>query len=90
MQLTMFFSRVYIKPMAKNNNSGLWWSIFGLGLLIVLSGYGLFVAFRMSDISKITVHGWVAMGLAVLFTAILAGGLIWLAFYSNSHGYDDD
>ena len=37
-----------------------------------------------------SVHGWVAMGIAGLFTALLTGGLMWLAFYSARKGFDDD
>jgi hypothetical protein len=37
-----------------------------------------------------TVHGYVAMALAVVLTFLLGGGLMGLAFYSSRHGYDDD
>jgi hypothetical protein len=73
----------------KPGSAGLILSIIGLGILLVISGYGVILALKIGGISHITVHGWVAMGLAIVFTALLTGGLIWLAFYSNSHGYDD-
>lgn len=37
-----------------------------------------------------SVHGWIALGLAFFFTATLGGGLMWLAFYSSRKGYDDE
>ncbi len=64
-------------------------SIAGLSLLVALSGYGVFLAFKIGGFSKITVHGWTALSIAVVATAVLTGGLIWLAFYSATHGYDD-
>jgi ABC-type uncharacterized transport system permease subunit len=73
----------------KKSSTPLLLSLLGLGLLIVLTGYGVFLSFKIGGFALITVHGWVALGLAVVLTALLAGGLIALAFYSNSHGYDD-
>jgi hypothetical protein len=61
-----------------------------LGFLVLLSGYGVFVAFRIGRGSHMSVHGYVALGLAVVLTALLGGGLMALAFYSNRHGYDDN
>lgn len=34
-------------------------------------------------------HGWFAMGLGIVFTLGLGGGLMALVFYSARHGYDD-
>jgi hypothetical protein len=64
--------------------------IAGLGVLVLLSAYGVYVAFKMSGGSHMSVHGYVALGLAVVLTALLGGGLMSLAFYSARHGYDDD
>ena len=61
-----------------------------LGFLLLLSGYGVFVAFKIGGGAHMTVHGYVALGLAVVLTALLGGGLMGLAFYSNRHGYDDN
>jgi hypothetical protein len=58
--------------------------------LVLLSGYGVFVAFKISGGVHMSVHGYVAMGLAVVLTLVLGGGLMTLAFYSDRHGYDDD
>ncbi len=61
-----------------------------LGLLLLLSGYGVFVAFKIGGATHMSVHGYVALGLAVVLTLLLGGGLMWLAFYSDRHGYDAD
>ena len=61
-----------------------------LGFLALLSGYGVFVAFKMGKGSSMSIHGYIALGLAVVLTALLGGGLMALAFYSDRHGYDDD
>ncbi|MFI4950010.1 MAG: hypothetical protein ACHP7A_03120 [Caulobacterales bacterium] len=67
-----------------------------LGLAFVfLAGFSLFTGWAFFATSKIG-GGWrslgpiwpyVAGGVAV--TAALAGFLLWLAFYSANHGYDD-
>jgi hypothetical protein len=61
-----------------------------LGFLLLLSGYGVFMAFKIGGWEHMTVHGYVALGLAVVFTALLGSGLMGLAFYSDRHGYDAD
>ncbi len=64
-------------------------SLAALGFLAALSGLGVVAAFQIGGVSRITLHGWIALGLAVVFTGLLAGGLMWLAFFSATHGYDD-
>ena len=46
------------------------------------------LAFKMGG-APIGMHGWIAMGLAVVFSGVCAGGLMWLAFYSSKRGVDD-
>ena len=36
-----------------------------------------------------SIHLWIALALALVFTAALGGGLMWLAFYSSREGWDD-
>jgi hypothetical protein len=36
-----------------------------------------------------SVHGYIALGLAGGVTLLLGGGLMWLAFYSANKGWDD-
>lgn len=70
------------------------WAIMGMSLL-VLAGFAAFTGWAFFATQKMG-HGWsdlapiwpyVVGGVAV--TAILAGFLMWLAFYSANHGYDD-
>jgi len=70
------------------------WTI-GLILLIILGsiaaatiGLSAWRWVTLSDVSM-GIHGWVAMGLGVVFTLGLGGGLMALTFYSSRNGYDD-
>lgn len=70
------------------------WTI-GLLLLITLGliaaatiGLSAWRWVTLSDVSM-GVHGWVAMGLGVVFTLGIGGGLMALTFYSARNGYDD-
>lgn len=38
---------------------------------------------------NMTMHGWIAYGLGVLLSLVLAGGLFFLTFKSARDGYDD-
>lgn len=63
-----------------------------VGLLAMLAFviWGAGMAWKMSGDSKMSIHGWIALGLGLVLTAGLGGGLMWLAFYSSRRGYDDD
>jgi hypothetical protein len=39
--------------------------------------------------APMTLHGWIALSIAVLGTALLSAGLMILAFHSNRSGHDD-
>ena len=39
--------------------------------------------------TEIGLHGWIALGLGVLATLVIGGGLMALVFYSSRHGYDE-
>ena len=58
--------------------------------LVGLAGWGAVAAWRLAGNAPMSIHGWIAMGIAGVFTALLTGSLIWLAFYSARKGYDDD
>jgi hypothetical protein len=47
-------------------------------------------AWGLGGLSKMTIHGWIALGLAFVLTGLLGGGLMFLAFYSARKGYDDN
>ena len=51
--------------------------------------WGFFEAWKISGPVKMSIHGYIALGLAGGVTLLLGGGLMWLAFYSANHGYDD-
>ncbi len=59
--------------------------IAGLSALGVALGV---LAWIIPGQARFTVHGYVALGLALVLGGGLAGGLMWLAFYSDRKGYD--
>jgi Zn-dependent protease with chaperone function len=61
------------------------------GLLVVLLTAVLGVAYVASQIDgTLSAHGWIAFGLGVGATLLLAVGLVALMFFSRRRGYDDD
>ncbi|MDP3173691.1 MAG: hypothetical protein Q8M88_04575 [Phenylobacterium sp.] len=60
-------------------------------LLCAMFGFVLWAFYAMWGLSpaKLSIHGWIAMGLAFVCVGGLTGGLMWLAFYSARKGYDD-
>ncbi len=61
--------------------------------LVAILGFciwGAGAAWKLGGHSPMSIHGYIALTLAFLLTAGLGGGLMWLAFYSSRHGYDDD
>ena len=58
--------------------------------LVALAAWGAWASWRLAGDAPMSIHGWIAMGIAGVFTALLTGGLISLAFYSSRKGYDDD
>jgi len=58
---------------------------------LVLAGVFLAAGWDTPDGPKgteMSVNGYIAMVLGVLFTMALGGGLMFLVFYSNRHGRD--
>ena len=64
--------------------------VTSLGSLLAFTIWGFIQAWRLGGDTRMSVHGWIAMFLAAGLTLGLGGGLMWLAFYSSNHGYDDD
>ncbi len=71
---------------------------WGLGLIVLILALAAFLAFAvwafvqlwaLAGDTRMSVHGWIAMGLAGGLTLVIGGGLMWLAFYSQRKGYDD-
>lgn len=62
--------------------------IFGAIVGLALTFWA--VAAMWSDLGvNMTMHGWIAYGLGVLLSLVLAGGLFFLTFKSARDGYDD-
>jgi hypothetical protein len=64
--------------------------VLGSAFLVALAAlavWGLVATWDFAGV-KISVHGYIAMALGVGGTVLLAGGLIWLAYYSARKGYD--
>jgi len=59
--------------------------LLALGLLAV---WGVIATWNFAGDVKISVHGSIAMAIGCGGTILLAGGLIWLAYYSARKGYD--
>lgn len=56
-------------------------------LLAAMIGYGTIL--MRSPFPEMSIHGWVAMFIGVLFSLLIGCGLMWLSFYSSRHGYDE-
>jgi len=59
--------------------------LLALGLLAV---WGVIATWNFAGDLKISVHGYIAMAIGCGGTILLAGALIWLAYYSARKGYD--
>ena len=65
-------------------------------LMVVLAACLAFViraflaAWRMAGNVTMSIHGWIALSIAFIFTGLLGGGLMALAYYSSRRGYDDN
>jgi hypothetical protein len=77
-----------VKPSRPSN--GVVWLLAALITLLGLAVWGFQAAWRLGGNTPLGLHGWIAMALAAVFVLGLGGGLMWLAFYSSRHGYDDD
>jgi hypothetical protein len=58
--------------------------------MVIFAAWGAWASWRLAGDAPMSIHGWIAMGIAAVFTAGLTGGLMWLAFYSARKGFDDD
>jgi protein-S-isoprenylcysteine O-methyltransferase Ste14 len=55
-----------------------------VGVIIVYA-----YAFPADRMPRISVHGWIAMGVGAFFSLLIGCGLMWLSFYSSRAGFDD-
>ncbi|MEZ5932557.1 MAG: hypothetical protein R3F54_11470 [Alphaproteobacteria bacterium] len=59
-----------------------------LGLLALSSLFGYWVWTELGEV-EMSVHGWIALTLGVVFTFLVGAGLMTLVFFSSRRGYDD-
>ena len=60
-----------------------------LALLALAAGFAYYVWDDLAG-AEMSTHGWIALGLGVVFSVGLGGGLMWLIFYSARKGHDDN
>jgi hypothetical protein len=73
--------------------SHLVWATVVVAGLAVVAGFLAWAekaAWALGGSTRMSIHGWIALGLAFVITGLLGGGLMFLAFYSARKGYDDD
>lgn len=63
---------------------------FNLGLCALLLALLWATTDLFQDDGVMGLHGWIAMGLGVIFTSALGVGLMSLVFYSHRSRADDD
>ena len=65
------------------------------GVVLALAGLAIgavfvaVVAWKVTPSTTISVHGYIALALAIALGGGLSTGLMWLMFYSARKGYDD-
>jgi protein-S-isoprenylcysteine O-methyltransferase Ste14 len=77
------------KPARQKISGGTWGMFAFLGALLLASVVGFWVALNHGVIPHISMHGWIAMSVGVVFSLLLGCGLMWLSFYSSRQGFDD-
>ncbi len=62
----------------------------GVGLVAVMAALAWAFSVTWADSGvHLGLHGWLALTIALVGTTVVAGGLMWLAFYSARAGWDD-
>jgi protein-S-isoprenylcysteine O-methyltransferase Ste14 len=60
-----------------------------LGAVALVFVMGFWFTKISANLPQISMHGWIAMSLGVLFSLLIGCGLMWLSFYSSRNGFDD-
>ena len=63
--------------------------VVALGLLVAAAGVGWWGWHQLADV-EMSLHGYIALALGVVATLGLGVGLMWLVYYSDRQGYDDE
>jgi hypothetical protein len=58
-----------------------------LGLLALAVSFTINAWTRTAG--SMSIHGWIALGLGIVFSVVIGCGLMVLMFYSSRRGYDD-
>ena len=59
-----------------------------LGFLAIASVFGYWVWVELGEV-EMSIHGWIALTLGVVFTFLVGAGLMALVFISHRRGFDD-
>jgi hypothetical protein len=80
-------TKISVRDDSKLGPGGWFAIVVLLGFLLAATTYAV-RAWTSLDGVQITLAGWVFMGLGVLFTLLVGGGLMALVFYSSRHDFD--
>ncbi|MFN3536561.1 MAG: hypothetical protein ACK4Y4_03860 [Brevundimonas sp.] len=64
-------------------------TLLGAAVLAAVSVAAMGWAWDAIGASPMTLHGWIALSIGAVGTALLTAGLMTLAFHSHSSGHDD-
>ena len=60
-----------------------------MSLIPLLEGSRSFCDMLTPALPVLALHGWIALGLGIVFSVVIGCGLMVLMFYSSGRGYDD-
>ncbi|WP_245334950.1 hypothetical protein [Bradyrhizobium mercantei] len=69
--------------------AGSWVLLIVLLLLLVGTGFLVYLGWTLADGIEVTTAGYVAMAAGVILSLVVGCGLMALIFYSNRRGYDE-
>jgi uncharacterized BrkB/YihY/UPF0761 family membrane protein len=77
------------KPKIAKTGVGTWVVVAILVALLVAVVSIYATQFPLDRLPRISMHGWIAMGIGTFFSLLIGCGLMWLSFYSSREGFDD-
>ena len=82
------------RPASETGNTkaltkGTWFLFAVLAVMLLAAILGFWMALSHGNFPKISIHGWIAMGIGTVFSLLIGCGLMWLSFYSARQGFDD-
>jgi hypothetical protein len=75
------------EPKRAGLGTGGWLAIAAMAIVLVMAVWFMFYAWNSTD-AQISIHGYIALVLGIVFTTLVGGGLMALMFYSSRKGYD--